>query len=248
MASPRSEALVVPYGTERVAESVRRLVRAGRLDALNVPGAPVAVWPRDRRAPLRLSDVVHPFTRPPVTQDLAHAARQFAVLGDHLMRLCGDWAKPRRRFVEHYLAAVRAHVAAREDELMGRCAALAGLVEPEHWCFAAPMPLPRAHLWLGEPAAARGADAVAVDVAFWTGEAIAACVIEAGTPLGRRRRALERLDAAGVRVERVAPADLAGDPAALLERLGAPFTDFTAGLARPASPFRGRGVPDPAEA
>ena len=150
--------LIIPYGSARVRPAVLAALAEGRFDDLSAPAAPVAVIdPADRR-PLRMHAVEHPFTRPPVPQDLAHGAAQLAFLEAHLIGLAGDWAKPRRAFVAAYFAAVRATLRENRDALLDRLGPLAGLCELEHWGFSALMPLPAAHIPVPAPAAAGAGD------------------------------------------------------------------------------------------
>jgi hypothetical protein len=193
-----------------------------------------------------LSDVRHPFTLPPEAQDLAHADSQLTVLEQHLVKLCGVWAKPQTRFVANYFAALREYICENQAAFEARAGQLAGLVEPLHWCFAAPMPLPRAHVGLDEKGNLSNAGSIArtrVDFAFWSDGGL--CVTEIGTghETGARRRALGTLADAGVRVDRIDPAL---DSHELLSRLGPGFTAFTDGLDLPESPFHGRGLRAPA--
>jgi hypothetical protein len=238
--------LLLPYGMASVPAHVLAALDSGQGAEISRPGAPLVEIDLRNPAPLRLSDMRHPFTAPPVAQDLAHADTQLVVLEQHLTGLCGVWAKPQARFVAHYFAALRDHVGENEAAFVARTGQLAGLVEPLHWCFAAPMPLPRAHLGLdgaGRLAGRNRTTSVCVDFAFWTGGALSAIEIASGSQTGARRRALEGLSAAGVHVDRIDPA-LAGS--ALLARLGPAFSAFTDGLDLPESPFHGRGMPTPA--
>lgn len=85
---PARKPLLLPYGTATVAPSQRAALAAGRLDDLDRPGAPVALVGRAEGL-LRLHQIRHPFTRPPVAQDLARGAAQAAFLEAHLTGLCG---------------------------------------------------------------------------------------------------------------------------------------------------------------
>ena len=244
--SKAPDLLAIPYGTPTVrAHVVAQLARQDFAE-LDAPGAPVAVVDPAAGGPLRMSGLLHPFTRPPVAQDLAHAVSQLSFLEAHIVRLSGDWSKPQQAFIRRYFAALRNHVERRSKVLGERIGALGGLVEREHWCFAAPMPLPGAHVRIGlagEPAFAH------CDVAFWTGQAVLTGMVDNGATLfGARRRAVEDLERAGIAVVRLAPTWSGAGADPLLEELGPPFSDFTTGVAVPESPFHGRGVPAPVRA
>ncbi|HMB48908.1 MAG TPA: hypothetical protein VKN63_11575 [Afifellaceae bacterium] len=238
--------LVLPYGTVSVPSHVEAALDSGQAAEISHPGAPVIEVDCSRCATLRLSDVSHPFTLPPEAQDLAHAESQLTVLEHHLVKLCGVWAKPQARFVANYFSALRGYVGENQAALEARAGQLAGLVEPLHWCFAAPMPLPRAHIGLDEKGNLSNAGHIVrtrVDFAFWSDGGLSVMEIGTGNQTGGRRRALEALADAGVRVDRIDPAL---DGQALLARLGPGFTAFTDGLDLPESPFHGRGLPVPA--
>lgn len=234
--------ITIAYGTEAVPRQVAAAIAEGR--ALSRPGAPVGALPA--AGTVRMSDVRHPFTIPPVAQDLVHAEAQLAFLEGHLLSLCGAWAKPQAAFVAAYFEALREHVARDAEALDRRTGPLAGLVEPLHWCFAAPMPFPRAHPGLTEAGRIASSDAattVRVDFLFRTSRGLLACIVDDATPLGRRRRELDALEGAGVRVKRPKPGLASPE---LLDRLGPEFADFTRDVAFPESPFRGRPMQRPA--
>jgi hypothetical protein len=245
--------LVIPYGSQGVRKEVLDHLRAGQSDDLERPGAPVVVVDPSLQLPLRMHDLVHPFTLPPIAQDLAHAQTQLAFLQQHLSRLCGDWARSSQAFIACYFEQLRAVVRENEQALLDRTGALSGLVEIDHWCFAACMPLPRAHLYLpdcGQADDYQPADFIAVDFAFWSGTELIAVVIDNGnTPTGARKKALGRLAANDINLQSIGLGVLHSDqPHALLNALGPAFESFWSDLPIPSSPFRGRGIDRPVSA
>ncbi len=242
---------VVPYGSQSVRNEVLDLLRAGQIDDLERPAAPVVVVDPSRQLPLRMHDLVHPFTLPPIAQDLAHAQTQLAFLEQHLSRLCGDWSKLSQTFIASYFADLRAAVRDNEQTLVDQTGALNGLVELDHWCFAGLMPLPRAHLYLPLTDNTRDyqpADFIMIDFAFWSGIDLIAVIIDNGnTPTGKRKKALDRLAAAnGIKLQLI-NMDLLHNkqPQTLLNDLGPTFTSFWSDLPIPHSPFHGRGINRP---
>ncbi len=234
---------IVPYGSDRVPPQMDRArtsaasLPSDQSSEVGRPCAPIAAIQMSTAQPLRMSQLRHPFALPPMAQDLAHAETQLACLREHLIKICGLWAKPKTTFIEAYFEAVQAHVAQNEAALTKRIGALAGLVEPAHWCFAAPMPLPRAHLMLSSAAAP-----VQVDMLFRDSSGLVAVSLSQGSRTGRQTRELEALELAGVRVVQLAPLPPSAD---LLPALGVDFTCFTDGIDLPESPFHGMGLPAP---
>lgn len=237
--------LIIPYGTQTLRRETLLAVESGQTDGLDLPGAPVAVVDTGA-GPLRLSSLVHPFTLPPLAQDLAQALKQVAFLEAHISGLCDLWNKPQRSFVAKYFADVRASVSAHADELAARAGDLRGLVQPLHWCFAAHMILPRAHL----PVVTDGAASFAMaDFALWTGRRLVACFLATGaTPIGARKRAIESIAAAGSEVRHVPVAQFDDPTWSLLETIGSETRDFLEGVERADSPFRGRELENPVRA
>ena len=173
-----SEKLVIPYGSASIPSDVLRRLNVAEVQDLGRPGAPVAVIDPALGQPLRLHSIMHPFTLPPVAQDLAHAETQLAFLERHLVRLCGEWAKSRRLLISRYFDALRQIVRAHESELNQRAKALIGLVELDHWCFSGLMPLPQAYLPCPRSDATANwqqSDFVSVDAAFWDRERDCGC-------------------------------------------------------------------------
>jgi len=244
------EQIVLPYGTSGVRPQVRAKMQLGDWTDLERPGAPLVVIEPAQQTILRLHSLQHPFTLPPVAQALAHAASQLSFLEQHLRKLCGDWAKPQQHFIERYIKELRAHVLQNEEDLWKNADGLQGLVEIEHWCFAAPMPLPRAHIYL--PAKADDGsivtdDFIPVDFAFWTGSKLTAVQLSSGnTPTKSRKEALGKLIDAGVTLCTIDRAILDDSAApSLLATLGDDFIRFSQGVTLPCSPFRGREIETP---
>lgn len=242
--------LVIPYGSASIRSDVLERSSRGAVEDLERPGAPVAVIDPSAAQPLRFNSILHPFTLPPVAQDLAHADSQLTFLENHLVRLCGEWAKPRQLLIDRYFAAIRSQVRANERSLAERAEALSGLVELDHWCFSALLPLPRAHLLCTLPKSkpvCQPSDFVPVDAAFWTGHDLAAVIVDDGsTPTGQRKRGLERLRDSGAQLITVDKAELnASGGTQLLHLLGEQFANFLSEQSLPVSPFRGREIDPP---
>lgn len=182
---------------------------------------------------LRLADGPYPFPEPPDLFRLARSEERLAFLCDHLQSLCGLWDKPARLFLAVYFAGITAAIAAAAREIDALAAATGGLFSPSDWSFAAPRPLPQAHL----PADAAGT--VRADFAFWTGtQFIAIELLGSATPRRQRRAELARLAAAGVAVIALPAASLPHDGPALLARHLPPlFRRFWEGVRWPGSPF-----------
>ena len=139
-------------------------------------------------------------------------------LADHLRRLSGGWNGNAARFIEGYLAHLRAVIAAHRPAIEERLRPLAGLFAPADVLYSAPLPLPRALLPLADDG---GAVPCPVDMLLWLGDA-AKAVLFAPTPLtpGAERRRRERLAAAGIGLHVLGAADLAR-PSAFADLLGA---------------------------
>lgn len=236
---------IIAYGSETVPRHIRTAGAGIQADALSRPTAPAVALNPGNGAPLRLFEVRHPFSLPPQAQDLSHADRQLAALETHLVRLCGPFASPAAAFVTAYFAALRDFVAGHAGRLAERTGDLAGLVEPLHWAFAAPMPLPRAHLGLAPDGRFAGSgvdDALRLDILFQDSRGLLAPILRPAALTPGRRRAIDRLEAAGLRTVVLDP--LPGG-AALLAALGPDFADPTAGVALARSPFRGTPIAAP---
>jgi hypothetical protein len=213
----------IPFGLERLPRSIR----------LDDPQLPTAAAGADV---LRLNTEPLPQVAMPDIAGDHHV--QVAAAMEWLVSLCGDYAKPRRRFVTTYFAFLTAQIAAHRAALAENLARYDGLYTPDDWFWSAPRPLPRA--WLPGPDGMLPAE-----IAFWDGAQ--SLTIEFAARDTPRQAALE---AAGVQVLRIGPETLA-DPEALGAILPAQFHAFWHGRVLPASPFRRpipRGVLGPATA
>lgn len=246
----------LPYATRSLSATQARALRQpdgpGRAEGLNLPGAPVVLRGPAQMAPpfatLRICDLRPAFRRPPQAQDLAQAEAQFAYLQAAMVAIAGPHDRPLRHLIETYFAALRARVALDQSALKARTGDLAGLVQPLHWAFLAPLPLPLAH---PAPADAGGAGEQAlpcIDLAFCTQAGLVALFADRGSLTPGARRARAALGAQGVVVHEVTAATaqtvidqhiLGPDPFGLRPGSGAP--------ALPASPFGGQpiGAPRP---
>jgi hypothetical protein len=204
----------IPFGLDRLPRSIN-------LDDPRLPTAPAGI------DALRLN--TEPLPQAAMPEVIGnHTARVAAAL-DWLVSLCGDYAKPRRRFIATYFAFLTAQIAAHRAALAENLARYDGLYTPDDWIWSAPRPLPRA--WLPGPDGMLPAEIV-----FWEGtQPLAVEFAARDTP---RQAALK---AAGVKVLRIGPDTLA-EPEALGAVLPAPFHVFWRGLVLPASPFR-RPIP-----
>ena len=244
MSAASAHRLVIAYGTETVpphlvgAQQAAAGLAPGCSAEVGRPAAPAVALDKVESGPLRLCDLRHPFDLPPAAQDLAHADAQLNFLRRHLIKLCGLWAKPQVAFVEDYFKAIHGLVSAREATLTAQIGDLAGLVELSHWCFAAPMPLPRAHVPVSQ-----GSETVRADFLFRERNGLLALFVSQGTAKPSHRRTVDALQAAGVRV--LDGLYARGDQT-LLEALGPDFTDFTDAIDLPESPFHGAGIEAPA--
>jgi hypothetical protein len=204
----------IPFGLDRLPKSI----------GLDDPRLPTASAGVDA---LRLN--TEPFPQAAMPDAVGDHRAQVAAAMDWLISLCGDYAKPRQRFVPTYFAFLAAQIVTHHAVLAENLARYEGLYTPNDWFWSAPRPLPRA--WLTGPDGTLQAE-----VAFWDGtQALAIEFAARNTP---RQAALE---AAGVQVLRVGPKTLA-DPEALGAILPAPFHAFWRDQRLPASPFR-RPIP-----
>lgn len=221
-----SDARVIPYGCGGVPASLATV--------------PCATIERARRKPLLLSDGGYAFAEPPTPARLADGAAQLGFLRDHLSGLCDPWAAHPRRFIELYFDMVAWRVGGLADVLGARLARFGDLYRVEDFSFAALRPLPRAHLQRADEAGW-----IAVDCAFWTGDAVIALDI-ADTRRSLRRRAADHaaLRDAGVTVVALAPDALVGDMARFAALLPTALVDFCAAAALPSSPFKAAALSD----
>ena len=163
-------------------------------------------------APLRLNTL----PVPPALVDggTERASRPGAVLA-WLQAGCGEYARPRRRFMADYLAWAARAVAG--PALDARVARFAGLFAPEDWAWSVLRPLPRA--WLAGPDGPMGAD-----ILFWDGRQPLAVLLGDGNEAA--------LAAAGAACVRLRPGQ------ALDDALPPAVQDAWQGDTLPASPFR----------
>lgn len=232
-----AEKIIVPYGTPALPSIYRH--RDGTTEALPAAGAPCAIIEPARHGTLRMADVAPLFNPAPTAQDLAHAEAQLAFLESHVLVLCGDWNRNAVRFVTAYFEAIRRHLDRNADRVAELSDGLVGLVEPLHYAFSAPMPLPRAYL----PDEAGQPMTEAAEIAFWCDGRFHVCRLGGSSLRKSEREHLERL-----RNLNVAVIELSGealDPAGLLDRLGPSFSGFLDRVRLPASPFRPRPLGRP---
>lgn len=212
--APSDSKLVIPYGVSALSGAVGE-------------NPPTVAIGRAQRMPLRLWHGPYPFAEPPDLTRLKGTAERLAFLKEHLKSLCGLWARPPLDFLDAYFRWIESTLEGSKTELEARGG---GLFQPRDWSFAAFRPLPLAHL----PVAAD--KSVRTDLAFWTGDRLAAIeLVGESTPRRQRREELDALRQAGVAVIEIPVAALAnGDPAALLP---ASYTRFWEGVELPKSPF-----------
>ncbi len=217
-----AEQLVIPYG--------------GAAPTLQDGATPRVIIDRAKAAPLRLSDGPYPFPEPPDLLRLSTLPERLDLLKEHLESLCGLWDRPARLFLDAYFRHIGAAIAAHEVELGTLAAAAGGLFMPADWSFAAPRPLPQAHLPVSDAA---GVTHIRTDFAFWTGAALVAIeLLGSATPRKQRREELARLRQSGVVVIEISAAELQRQGEGLLARLlPAPFHRFWEGVSLPLSPF-----------
>ncbi|WAJ28199.1 hypothetical protein [Antarcticirhabdus aurantiaca] len=111
-----------------------------------------------------------------------------------LERLLDPFDALGRRVLARYFAWLDRRIGRARAAIEARLAPFHGLYAPEDYLFSAPLPLPRAHLPVGEGIL------VPADVAFWTGRGFAVALARPArlSPAAQRER-LARLDAAGWR-------------------------------------------------
>jgi hypothetical protein len=218
---------IIPYGCARVPD-----------DATGPRAiAQVTVDPA-RRRPLRLNDAGWQFAEAPDPARLGDPVAALDFLREETRRLCDPWAAHQGRFVDAYFGLVARQVAREAQHLAARLAPFGDLYRVADFGFSALRPLPRAHV---------GDDAgwIAVDFAFWTGDALVAVDIIDGRRTMRRRAADHaRLGAAGADVVALAPEILAGDAPDLAAYLPAPLVGFSDGEPLPSSPFKAAALGD----
>lgn len=198
--------------TRRIPFGLDRLPRSLAPDDPRLPGVTVG------DTSLRLN--TEPLPPEAMTLVIGDHAARIAAIRSFLHGLCGDYAPQRRRFVDAYLDALTAHIAAHRDVLVQDLQRYDGLYAPEDWLWSALRPLPRA--WLRTDAGT-----LMADIAFWDGTQAIAIDLGGGQAM------------AGATVLRITPEMLAGD---LLRLLPETFRHFWQGQILPASPFR-RPIP-----
>lgn len=241
MLTTHGELLLIPFGTARFHPENFELAGFSP-DGLRLWSAsPCVLINRARSAPLRLNSAPLPIATPGLREVASDVDGELRRLQNHLERLCGEWIRPPRRFLQRYFEEVRAAIERHCANLEKRAAPFAGLYEPAHWAFSALLPLPRAHFHLPDPRARASfdaADIVRVDFAFWTGTALVA-VVQGGhrTPTPAERRDRARLEAWGIELRPYDPDQFAGTAeGGLLKLLGPAFMDFWKSESVPSGP------------
>jgi hypothetical protein len=217
-------------GVGRILFGLERLPRSIGVDDARLPGAVVGA------GLLRLHS--EPLPAVVMPDGVGDRAACVAAAVAWLVSLCGDYARPRQRFIESYFGFLAAELDRHRAALATELVRYDGLYAPDDWLWSAPRPLPRA--WVPGPEGLLPAE-----IAFWDGGQPLAIELSA-----RDTPRLIALQAAGVKVLRIAPEAL-GDPAALGALLPKWFHAFWRGQTLPASPFRRaipRGVLGPATA
>lgn len=240
----------LPYGARGLGRGLLHALTQGRLAEMNLPGAPVLLRPEAASRAVAMADLRPAFRRPPQAQDLSNAEAQLTYFQTALADMAGAHDLPLRGLIGAYFDHVRARIAQQAAQLAARSGALAGLVQPMHWAFLAPMPLPLAH---PSPASANLATAVGdtvpqietvpcIDLAFCTDAGLIALFAPRGTPTPRSRRARAALVERGVTLHECTQGE---DLGAVLTSIDPIFADFTASADLPRSPFGGPPIPAP---
>ena len=215
--------LILPYGCARWREGWISQGCDGRMRC----AVPHVVVERSVGAPLRLQDGQYAIPEP-LRGTVEEELRQ---VEDDAISHADPWSKPQAAFLRRYFAHIRGKIEEDAEALTARLGTLHTLLDYRAFVFAAPRPLPRAHL------AAEGG-MIRCDCAFWTGGSALVIEIEGRTaPDPRRDGELDRLRAAGATVIRCAPD-------AEIGALGLPplFERFTNGISIPSGPFKARGI------
>lgn len=228
----------IPFGID--AGALARIAPGGGGATAGFPSA-VARFGRV----LRMNNAGFDLPAPAIGEPETSTAERVAA---HLTRLAGAWNAPAARFIERYFAFLDRQIEDHRADLADRLAPFDGLFAPEDFIFSAPLPLPRAALFApadghgGEPT---HADYVAVDFAFWLGDAPSAVfALPSSLTPGAARRRDERLAAAGVTCVSFAASDLADPEFGLFRRiLGPEACRFWEGETLPAAPVE-RGLPE----
>ena len=134
----------------------------------------------EQRRPLRLAAFrkCFPDEFPSTDPKLNDPESTIAYIRDHLKTHCEVQTDAERRFLDHYFE----HIVTAAREPTG------GRLSKPAFLFAAPLPLPQAHLYLQNPFddifTFVPSKMVKVDFAFWTGNEIVAVEIDGGSHLG----------------------------------------------------------------
>lgn len=241
MLSTLSDALLIPYGTDRWSFADIRMSTATR-SSLRVEAAfPCALVNLASKNPLRLNGAGALLTASPPSGGGVEAA-----LREALRRLCRPWDRLALRFIDAYFHHVAQAIAAERHRLEARLAPFAGLYRVEDWLFSAPLPLPRAHVcapWAVEaPPEARF---VAVDFALWLGDRLAVALpVEDGLAPMKARERLDRLARAGIAVTRYAMSELGAPGPLFQDLLGGPIARFFDSEIVPSGPLRPTALDD----
>jgi hypothetical protein len=228
-----SGVLLIPFGVERFA--IEDLAVARRSDGgAHVPGSfPCAVIDRNRRLPLRLNNSFYDLAFKPLDateDDLASNLR------DCIKLECDIWNTKALGFVDGYFEALKRLVVADEAAIAREAVGFGKLFDNRDWIFSAPRPLPRAHLIVGET------DPIPVDFAFWTGSALVALDLSAGSMMPAKARERERrLLQADIELIVSIPSNDVGW-AQFLSRLAPPGGSFWQGEILPLGPFASKAL------
>lgn len=231
---------IIPYGT--AAWSADRLEsvtdEAGARHV--VARTPYVVADPAAATPVRLGDPDWRFGGAPDLVTNADTPSRLRLLSMELALHADTWDRATRGFLDAYMAFALA--ATDNATLSRRALRFGGLFAPQDWAFAAYRPLPRAQLLAAGTAWAEAGQpetesSVPVSAVLWTGRILVAIEFSvASSPTMRRRRALSRLEAAGIALITLEAADLT-DAATLTRRLPVEVTEFWRDVDAPPSPF-----------
>jgi hypothetical protein len=237
-----TDVLLVPYGTDTLSPQPIevRLFGDGKV-GLDAP-FPCAAVNTATGLPLRLnSEALSRSAGAP--QDVA----PLSLIKDHLKSFCRTWDKLSLTFLDCYFEHISDMLKFHQSAIAAKLAPFLGLYSAEDWAFAAPKPLPRAHLYAPHRTGSAHwsiDDFVQADFAFWLGDRLVAVLSEPEvlTPVRARER-LVRLEQAAVSVVRFTAESLATDRTNLFIQI---VDDFGALLESagpvPISPFRPEGL------
>ncbi|MEQ8195733.1 MAG: hypothetical protein RIB59_14705 [Rhodospirillales bacterium] len=243
MPSVNRQSLILPYGTNRWDEKIFSTTGGDRETLSFECRTRFVVIDPARRAPYRLNGGGYEFPEVPNLRLLPRVWDQLGYLEEHFLGLCGTWAKYQRLFIRCYFEFIRARVEAEKETLSSLIASFGDLYEYRDWAFSALRPFPQAYAYAPKQPAPdalpTAGDFVAVDIAFWTGEAL--LVIDLGNPETAdpfQRRRMERIRNAGIAVISIVPDVLdGGDMMRLRDVLPESFSSFWKGELAPSRPF-----------